>query len=269
MVIVIHGDDHAGFYLACPAQLNHVASAIVKLSVIIPAYNEEKLLPRCLASVFAALRTSARQDCAAEVIVVDNNSTDRTAELARAAGATVVFEPINQISRARNAGARIAQGDWFLFIDADSCLHPATLAELLHRITRGHVVGGGCVIALDEAPAVGRLLIELCNLGMRIWVWAAGSFVFCRADAFRDIGGFSTELYAAEEIQFSQDLKRWGKARGLAFAILNTKRHVSSGRKFYLYSWAEILRHLFRGLVFTRSTLRDHKKLDIFYGGRR
>jgi glycosyltransferase involved in cell wall biosynthesis len=241
----------------------------MKLSVIIPAYNEEKLLPGCLANARAALRTNAQNDWTYEVIVVDNNSTDRTASLARAAGATVVFEPINQISRARNAGARIAQGDWFLFIDADSYLHPTTLRELLHRIRQGHVAGGGCLVALDEAPPVGHFVMVLCNLLMRALVWAAGSFVFCRADAFREIGGFSTDLYAAEEIQFSQDLKRWGSARGLGFALLHRQRHISSGRKFYLYSWREILRHLFRGLVLTRPTLRDRTKLDLFYDGRR
>jgi glycosyltransferase involved in cell wall biosynthesis len=241
----------------------------LKLSIIIPAYNEEKLLPGCLAKVFAALRTHTCQDCAAEVIVVDNNSADGTAAIARAAGATVVFEPINQISRARNAGARAAQGEWFLFVDADSCLHPVTLAELLHRMKRGHVAGGGCLVALDRAPPVGHFFIEICNVLMRTLVWAAGSFVFCRADAFREIGGFSTELYAAEEIQLSQDLKHWGKARGLGFALLHKHRHISSGRKFYLYSWAEILQHLFRGLVLANSTLRDRKKLDLFYDGRR
>jgi len=67
------------------------------------------------------------------VIVVDNNSTDRTGELARAV-ARRRFEPINQISRARNAGGRHASGDWLLFVDADSCLHPASVAELLRCI---------------------------------------------------------------------------------------------------------------------------------------
>lgn len=241
----------------------------MKLSVIIPAYNEEKLLAGCLESVLAALRANASPDCAAEVIVVNNNSSDRTAAVAHAAGARVVFEPVNQISRARNAGARAAQGEWFLFVDADSSLHPVTLAELLYRVRQGRIAGGGCLIALDQAPALGHFVMHLCNLLMRTMVWAAGSFVFCRADAFREIGGFSTELYAAEEIRFSQDLKHWGRARGLGFAMLHTRRHVSSGRKFYLYSYGELLRLLVRGLVFTRTTVRDHKKLAVFYDGRR
>jgi glycosyltransferase involved in cell wall biosynthesis len=77
----------------------------MKLSIIIPAYNEAKRIKDCLQSVFAALRADARVNLTAEVIVVDNNSSDDTTCLARAAGAQVIFEPVNQIARARNAGA--------------------------------------------------------------------------------------------------------------------------------------------------------------------
>jgi len=147
----------------------------MKLSVIIPAFNEEKLLPGCLARVAAALRANAAPGWSAEVIVCDNNSTDRTAEVARAAGARVVFEPVNQISRARNAGARAASGDWLLFIDADSYLHPATLADLLRCIGRGRCAGGGCVVGLDEAPRIGHACVGLWNLVSRALRWAAPS----------------------------------------------------------------------------------------------
>ena len=136
----------------------------MRLSIIIPAFNEEKLLPGCLAHVAVALRSNASPDWTAEVIVCDNNSTDRTGQLAREAGARVVFEPINQISRARNAGAAIASGDWLLFIDADSYLHPATLADLLCSTRQSHCAGGGCIVDLDEAPWAGRALIGFWNL---------------------------------------------------------------------------------------------------------
>ena len=64
-----------------------------------------------------------RRGWGVELIVCDNNSTDRTAEIARNAGARVVFEPVNQIARARNRGAAAATGDWLIFVDADS--HPS------------------------------------------------------------------------------------------------------------------------------------------------
>ena len=91
----------------------------MKNSIIVPALNEEKML----ASSLAAIREEAKAFEGVadwELIVCDNNSTDRTAEIARAAGAHVVFEPVNQISRARNRGASVATGDWLIFIDADS-----------------------------------------------------------------------------------------------------------------------------------------------------
>ena len=158
----------------------------------------------------------------------------------RSAGAEVVFEPINQISRARNAGGGAAQGDWFLFIDADSFLDAASVADLLRCIVQGKMAGGGCVVGLDEAPAYVFPLIRLCNYLMCTLRWAAGSFVFCRRDAFLEIGGFSTDLYAAEEIDFSRKLKGWAKQKGLGFAVLRDQAHLSSGRKFYLYSRWEV-----------------------------
>jgi glycosyltransferase involved in cell wall biosynthesis len=241
----------------------------MRLSVIIPAFNEEKLITACVERVFAALRANAAADWSGEVIVVDNNSTDRTAELARAAGAAVVFEPINQIARARNAGTGGASGDWFLFVDADSYLSPVTLAELLCCIRRGRVAGGGCLIGLDDLPPLVGNLIVIFDLLSRILRWAAGSFVFCRADAFHAIGGFSTELYATEEIRLSQDLKRWADARGLKVVILSKERHISSGRKFRLYSPTEWLSYLVRFSRSLPATIRNRARLEIFYDGRR
>ncbi|MBI4324420.1 MAG: glycosyltransferase [Chloroflexi bacterium] len=241
----------------------------MKLSIVIPAFNEAKCIAVCVQSVFSALRANARPDLASEVIVVDNNSTDATAELARREGAEVVFEPVNQISRARNAGGKVAGGDWLLFIDADSWLSAATLADMLRVIENGPCAGGGCVVAMDDAPFLGRHAVRSWNWLSRACQWAAGSFVFCRAEAFRDLGGFSQELYAAEEIEFSRNLKRWARAKGLKVVILTAHPHVSSGRKFYLYSKKELLRHTFRSLVNGTSTLRKRNLLDYFYDGRR
>jgi glycosyltransferase involved in cell wall biosynthesis len=92
----------------------------LKISVVVPAFNEEKLITASLAAIRAAMTAFTDRGWAGELIVCDNNSTDRTAELARTAGATVVFEPVNQIARARNCGAAAATGDWLVFVDADS-----------------------------------------------------------------------------------------------------------------------------------------------------
>src|SRR5688500_16557997 len=101
------------------------------LSIIIPAFNEERLIEQCLKSIYASLAANNKPGFTSEIIVVDNNSTDNTATLAKQAGVRVVFEPINQIGRARNTGAAEATGDWLLFVDADSVLNPELLADIL------------------------------------------------------------------------------------------------------------------------------------------
>jgi len=82
----------------------------MSISVIVPAYNEAKLIEGTLAAIREATGVLAERGWETELIVCDNNSTDATAELAAAAGATVVFEPVNQISRARNRGRRSRPG---------------------------------------------------------------------------------------------------------------------------------------------------------------
>lgn len=239
----------------------------MKLSIIIPAYNEEKRIAACLCSVRAALAANSRPNLETETIVADNNSSDATAELARREGACVVFEPINQISRARNAGGRVATGDWLLFVDADCALSASSVQNMLARIDDGTCAGGGSLIELDEGPWPGRLLVGLWNRMAVVFTMLAGCFVFCRADAFRDIGGFSLELFAGEEVKFGAELKRWAKARNLDVVILRGTPHVTSGRKFTLYTKREWARIFWRYLSAPRRAIRERGELH--YGGRR
>lgn len=241
----------------------------MKLSIVVPAFNEEKLLQACLESARAALASGLRPGWESEIVVCDNNSTDATAAIAKEEGAAVVFEPHNQISRSRNTGARAASGDWLLFIDADSVLDPVVLGDMLSAAESGRFVGGGCLIEFDFMPPAVLFAVRAWNLLSRTMGWAAGSFVFSRADAFREVGGFSQELYAAEEIALSMALKRWGRARGLRFTILRKKPHLSSGRKARLYTSREFCRVLM-SLVFSPvKTIKDRKSLFQLYDGRR
>src|SRR4029078_12159401 len=89
------------------------------LSVIIPAFNEETCLPATLAAV-----GEAADGLRCDVICVDNESTDRTREIALARGAVVVSESVHNIGRVRNTGARAARGDVLVFVDADTWIPP-------------------------------------------------------------------------------------------------------------------------------------------------
>jgi glycosyltransferase involved in cell wall biosynthesis len=239
----------------------------MKLSIVIPAFNEEKLLASCLKSVRAAAEACGLTDY--ELVVCDNNSTDSTADIARQAGAKVVFEPVNRIALSRNSGAAAASGDWLLFIDADSFLSTKTLSVMLAAAQSGRWVGGGSVIDFDSKPLWRAGMVKLWAVVSRLCGWAAGSFVFCRADAFRDVGGFPPEMAAAEEVGLSRELKLWGRRRGLGFIILTEAPHVSSGRKFYLYTPAEFLGVLWEMAKSPRRSLRDTAIHKQFYDGRR
>ena len=157
----------------------------MKLSIIIPAFNEAKRIASCLQHLSSALRANARSDLESEIIVVDNNSIDATAEIARNLGARVLFEPLNQIARARNAGASVATGDFLLFVDADTHVSADTLAEMLAFIDSATCVGGGTVLRYDKQDLVARCFLFLSNPIVRWLKLTPGCFIFCRGEVFR------------------------------------------------------------------------------------
>jgi len=239
------------------------------LSIVIPAFNEERLIERCLQSISTSLAANIKLGFTSEIIVVDNNSTDSTANLAKQAGAQVVFEPINQIGRARNAGAAEATGDWLLFVDADSVLNPGLLADILRLIEEGKSVGCGSTLYMQGLPWWANWTLQLWTGTSILFRWASGALVVCRSDAFREIGGFNQELFAADEISLSGELKRWGRQRDLQFAILTKHPLETSSRKVGLYSGREIAAQILRVILHPRRTLQDKKQLSVWYDGRR
>lgn len=237
--------------------------------MVVPAYNEERLLGGSLAAIRGAMRAFEEAGWESELIVCDNNSTDRTAEIARAAGAAVVFEPLNQIARARNAGAAQARGDWLFFVDADSYPTFDLLSDSVTAIRSGSCLAGGATVAFETRDPMIRLSIAMWNALSKAARWAAGSFIFCEAQAFRDAGGFSLELYAGEEIDFSRKLKRLARSRGRELVILHRHPLRTSDRKAYLYTKRQHFAFLLKTLVLGGRTLRDRKACYAWYDGRR
>lgn len=239
----------------------------MKLSIIVPAYNEEKLLPATLAAIRESAGVFSTAGWDWELIVCDNNSSDRTAEIARQAGAKVVFEPVNQIARARNAGAGAATGEWLLFVDADSTPTRELFARVQTLIRAGDVLAGGCVVRTDLSHALFDGLTALWNRVSQWLRWMAGSFIFCRAEAFRAVGGFGEEFYASEEIDLSRKLKRLARERRQRVVIITDQALVTSGRKVRLYSTWELLRLLGQSLLLPWLTMR--RRQAFWYDGRR
>lgn len=206
------------------------------LSIVIPAFNEEDLLPQTLTRLREALVEAGLE---AEVVVTDNNSTDRTAEVARSLGAEVVFEPVNQIARARNAGAAHAQGTHLIFLDADTFVEAGTLRQAAAALAGGEVCGGGALVR-GETPFTGfaAFLVSFWTWLSRTRQLAAGAFVFCTREAFEASGGFDESVYAGEEVWFAIRLKQWGKPRGQRFLLIEDPPVRTSSRKAAMFgSW--------------------------------
>jgi glycosyltransferase involved in cell wall biosynthesis len=239
------------------------------ISVVIPAFNEERLLGESLRQIRAAMTAFARRDWQSELIVCDNNSTDRTAEIARAAGATVVFEPVNQIGRARNRGAEAATGDWLIFVDADT--HPGAelFDDVAAQIDTGRCLAGGSTIRLEGGYPVGNLITRLWNGVSRILRWMAGSFIFCETAAFRKLGGFDTRLYVSEELELSKRLKKLARAEGKKIVILHRHAILTSARKMRLYTAREHFTFVIKSILRGGKTFTNREECHPWYDGRR
>lgn len=200
----------------------------MKLSIVIPAFNEARYLPATLATVHDA---AAHVPC--EVIVVDNASTDATAAIASSAGAIVVPEPIHHIARVRNAGARAATGDVLVFLDADTLIPPSLLGHIATAIQDAGCLGGA--VAVDYT-ALRRGWMRWYLRGWSVWErvfnMKQGAAQFCRSEVFREIGGYSEALHVGEDIEFYWRLTKWARRTHGTLRFLKEPRVTTSARRF-------------------------------------
>ncbi len=241
------------------------------LSIIVPAFNEEKLLGPSLQAVKAAADSAfTPAGLTWELVVCDNNSTDRTADIAHAEGAKVVFEPVNQIGRARNTGASAATGEWLLFIDADSQPSRELLSDAAALIRRPDVLLAGSTVVLDEASFLIRLFCGLWNTVSRLRRLVAGSFILVRASAFREVGGFDLRFFAGEEIDLALRLQKIvGRRAKQRTVILHRHPLVTSARKMKLYRKSELGLFFIKSLFRPMKTTKTRDDCALWYDGRR
>lgn len=230
------------------------------ISFIIPAFNEEQHLGRTLRAINDAGRALGEEF---EVIVADDASTDRTAEIGAENGAHVISVNRRQIAATRNAGAGAATGELLVFVDADTIVNDAVVRSAIDVMQTG-AVGGGCAIRFDgRIPFFGRVLVGVTMPFYRMLGLACGCFVFCTREAFVAAGGFDEQFFGAEEAVLSRALGRQGR-----FVILR-ESVVTSGRKLRAHSAFEILGLLARVLFRGRKAIQRREGLDIWYGPRR
>jgi glycosyltransferase involved in cell wall biosynthesis len=225
------------------------------ISFIVPAYNEEELLGQTLDALHHA---AAEVSESYEIIVVDDNSLDRTREVAKAQGAKVIPVKNRQIAATRNAGAREARGDYFIFVDADTIISSELLEETMDAFQSG-AVGGGASFTFDDpvpryARRVERMFYRLCHWGVMV----SGAYMFCTREAYEQTGGYDERLYAAEEWWMFLALRKIGPFRML------TAKTITSGRKIRQYSHWKVIK-VFLKILVSGLKIRDRESADVWY----
>lgn len=223
----------------------------MRFSVIIPAYNEEQYLPRLLDSIEVARSNYSGGPAAVEVIVADNGSTDRTAEVAAARGARVVTVEKRRIAAARNGGGHAAKGEIVCFIDGDSAVHPQTFDAIDKAISSGRYVAGATGLTL-ERKSLGLLVTYCLAAPLALITRMDSGVVFCCREDFEAIGGYDESRLYAEDVLFLMALRRLGRKRGQRLTRLSSVRALGCTRKFdqfgdWHYFW--MLGHVFKSLV--------------------
>lgn len=212
----------------------------MKISVIIPAYNEAKCLPATLEKIFAA---SSAVDCDSEVIVVDNESTDETRRIAEDFGARVFTETEHNIGRVRNTGAKNAEGDVLIFIDADTLVSDRLFQKIADAMTDEKCFGGAVAVGYEEFQ---RKWMKWYLKGWEFWGrflnMKLGAAQFCRKRFFEELGGYDETIYMGEDVMFYWRLSWLTKRKGGRLSFIKDPRVTTSTRRFDRMSlWKTLL----------------------------
>jgi len=214
---------------------------MVKISVIVPAFNEEKFLGNCLLS----LKGQDFKDF--EVIVVDNNSTDKTTEIAKKFGAILVSEKNQGVAFARNKGAKIAKGEILVFTDADTILPKNWLSRIKEEFERDKELiafGGSC--EFYSGPISARLASKFFLKPFLILdKFFSGGFnlmgcnMAIKKEMFLKVGGFNEKLKLNEDVEISYRLRKMGKVKfDPNFKVKTSGRRFRHGLIFGIINYA-------------------------------
>ncbi len=235
----------------------------MKVSFVIPAFNEEKYIGKCLDSI-TPLLNSKSIDC--EVIVVNNASTDKTRDVVLQYPVTLVDEPQKGLARARQAGFMVAKGDLIANVDADTVLTSEWIKTVLETFdsNRDLVALSGPQIFYDVPKSVNYWafifygISWFTHLANRFFwhtgsVLQGGNFVV-RRSALEKIGGFNPQftfygedadvarrLNKVGEVQFTFKLPIYASGR----RVMKEGKFTMAGRYFVNYVWTNLFKKPF------------------------
>jgi glycosyltransferase involved in cell wall biosynthesis len=218
------------------------------ISVVIPAYNEERFLKKTLLSLQKQTYPNF------EVIVVDNGSTDKTADIAKAHGARVISEPQKGVARARQTGFLASSGELIAMTDADTIVPPDWLKRITEHFSKDKkIIGLTGVYYFYSGSIFSRLTVKILWswFGQIVWQIIAlagqrpfltGSNCAVRKEVFLACGGFNTKLAALEDWDLGIRLRQFGDIKfDPSLIVLTSGRRYSrgflAGLLHYLYNY--------------------------------
>lgn len=235
----------------------------VDISLIIPAYNEERLIGKTLKSVMKAKEYFEREtNKCIEVIIVDNNSSDNTLKICQTYPVKIVKEEIHNIAKVRNTGAKHALGNILCFLDADSQVEVSIFLKIFKRMASNKYIGGGTKFKLDQKNIFFSLIFVASVLSTHI-VGLSGVLIYTKKSYFSELGGFNQKYYAAEDIDFVIRLRNLGKEKKKKFSNIYNSYVITSSRKFKVLKFRDLF--LQGGLLLHKSLRENPKKCEQWY----
>ncbi|MEI6462700.1 MAG: carotenoid biosynthesis protein [bacterium] len=232
----------------------------VFLSVVIPAYNEEKYIEGTILNIKKVLNDL---NIKFEITVVNNNSTDNTDSIARKLEVNVIFQGERNISKTRNLGATNSKGNYLLFVDADTKITPEIISISLEKLSKNKLKAVSTITTFDKYPSIQSYGVWIYNFASRVFKLGIGQYILIHKEAFLSLKGFDESFFAFEEIEFFKRLKkRFGNE---SFEVLSIPVKTS-GRKFEKggkdpLKFASLLLYSFVDI----SIGKDKSKLDYWY----
>lgn len=226
------------------------------ISFIIPAFNEEDYLGGTLERLLA---TAEAVGDPYEIIVVADGCTDGTVALARKFGVRVLEVELRHIAAVRNAGAKIAAGELFVFVDADTLIPEETLRATLKAVRSGAIGGGARVVIDTPLPWAVRPVVRMLTWGFRSFRFTVGGYLYATRFAFEAVRGFDERYFAAEDIVMCRALRKHGR-----FVVVREPM-ITSGRKIEQHTILECFAITARILLRGPKALRQRDGLEIWY----
>lgn len=228
------------------------------VSIVIPAYNEQDYLPRLLRSI----QVQDFQDL--EIIVADADSTDRTAAIARSAGARVTKGGVPAVGR--NRGARLAKGEYLLFIDADAVMPSGFMTALMDRFEEDFLdICAPSLRPIDgDRPVYGAIFGFLNGIYKFLEFLkpqASGACILTTRRLHRRIDGFDESRCRSEDLDYINRAAKLGRYRFYRDLFV-----YFSVRRFEREGIAKLIRKYLRaGFIYFFSSKQD-RKLEYDYG---